>query len=147
VITGLPPASAAAILGPLANGIPTTIDGGIVFVGADAEQHIKRSTSDEPFLIGGWFHEGRPTIFCPAYRDGTRWGCNAWIWLYPDAASKEARTIYPAEPPNLTDTALYGATRGVVLRAHTHDPACPSDLKGCDLLPVEEAVLWSGDQP
>lgn len=143
--TTVPTPSPVQALGPLADGIPTTIDGANVYVAAAAEQHIKGSTNDEPFLVGGWFHQGRPTVFCPAYRYGTRWGCDAWIWLYPDAAATGGRTIYPSDPPNLTDTDLYGATRAVVLRVHTHDPACPSDLEGCDLLPVEEALVWLGE--
>lgn len=136
--------SPSPALGPLTDGIPTTIDGAMVYVGVDAEQYIKHSTSAKPFLLGGWFHQGQPTVFCPAYLYGTRWGCNAWIRLYPDATRTNAQTIYPTDPPNLTAADLYGATRAIVLLVHTHDPGCPSDFKGCELLTVEDAIVWLG---
>lgn len=131
-------------LGPFVDGIPTSIDGVTVHVGDEAQRALERSLNAESFLIGGWFHAGRAILSCPVYLYGTRWGCNAWIWLYSDATAPEARFVYPADPPNLADVLVFGETRPVVLRVHTHESACPSDFEGCDLLPVEEAVAWIG---
>lgn len=142
-----PSPTASPVLGPMARGIPTTVDGVQVFIGDAARGKIKTSTSGEAFLVGGWFHEGRPRIFCPAYLYGTRWGCNAWIPLYPDQTASGALTIYPSVPTTLSEDDLYSVLRAVVLRVHTHDPACTPDVKDCASLPVEEGVVWFGLAP
>ena len=73
----------------------------------------------------------------------SEWGCNAWIPLYPDQTAPTALTIYPSDPPTLSDDDLYGVLRAVVLRVHTHDPACRPRLDDVSALDA----VYSGAAP
>jgi hypothetical protein len=124
-------------------GIPATIDGRPVLMGAAITDAISKSTDDTPFLIGGWFPAGGYYgPFCAAQAPGPA-SCTPYL-LHLSKGSQESLFVYPAT--YATDILSYMATQPVVMRVHTHDARCADlpNLDGCDKRPVLEEIVWLG---
>jgi hypothetical protein len=127
-------------------GMPTTIGGEPVLTGTAITNAIGTSTDDTPFLVGGWLHVEQPQLYCPmVLTNHSPWTICDALPLYGSADESEPLWIYPGQPSKLGDLSPHQATRPVVLRIHTHDPACPTGyIADCSRLPVFIEVVWAG---
>jgi hypothetical protein len=141
VSTEAPSATPAASL-ELSEGIPVAIQGQPVLVGQAASNALRAAADNTPVLIGGWLHPAQ-VMSCPVMLSPSPWNPCAATRLFPSPfAGPEAMGIFrgPSGPglPTIPD----GSVQAVVLRVHSHDPACKTGAE-CIGLPVLDAVVWS----
>lgn len=160
-----PPPSTEPSIGPIVDGLPTTIDGRAVLLMPAAVKDLVASTSDRSFLVGGWFHAPAPVWWCPAQGYDSPWGtCLRFavyegpnggigdilgkpVWLYGKPPT-ETILVYPGNSLTLDETQPYSATRPVVIAVHTHDPACAAGqiilTEPCSSQVVLYEIVWVG---
>ena len=160
-----PPPTVQPSIGPIVDGLPTTIDGQSVLLMPAAVKDLVASTSDRSMLVGGWFHAPAPVWWCPAQGYDSPWGtCLRFavyegptggigdilgkpVWLYGKPPT-ETILIYPGNSLTLDETQPYAATRPVVIAVHTHDPACAIGqiilAEPCSWQAVLDEVVWVG---
>lgn len=141
-------------LGPIVDGVPTTIDGRPVLRGEALRSALAATTDDAPILAGGWFHDQRPApVFCPLIlRPAPRLDlCANGFELFDGALGLRLTKIAAGDLDRSATFALsHEALRPVVLEVGTHDPECTPDVDkamACLHTPVLRAVPWLGDTP
>jgi hypothetical protein len=142
--TEAPSALPAASL-ELVDGIPVAVEGQPVLVGQAANTALRDATVNTPMLIGGWLHPFQ-WMSCPAVllRSPSPWNpCDATRLFPSPFDGPEAIGIYRGLSGAGLPTIPDGGVQAVVLRVHTHDPACATGAE-CKGLPVLETVVWQG---
>lgn len=127
----------------LVDGLPQFIDGEQVLTGDLARVTILGVRDGRSILVGGWLHPAQ-VLSCPAIRSPSPWNACAAAQLFPSPFDgPDALGIYRGLSAPGLPTIPDGSVQAVVLRVHTHDPACTTDPT-CIRLPVLDAVIWSG---
>jgi hypothetical protein len=130
----------------LSSGLPVSIDGQPVAVGAAAQRAETSSTDDTPFLVGGWLMNPGE-ISCPVVLLGeASWsGCLGARLLSRPVMGTASLVVVPGAGSVALPRVAPGLVEPIVLRVHTHDPACPSSPRfECGTLPVLDAIVWEG---
>ncbi len=130
------------------DGLPSVVDGELVFRGEAALSHARAAVDDTPFLVAGWvtYEPGAVGYGCP-------WRSNDPSWLHAclgPAFSDVAGAVDATMARAITFRfALDGlATEPVVASVRVHDPrasTCGTDAAACDGMMVVQQVLWTGD--
>jgi hypothetical protein len=131
----------------LDNGIAASIDGQPVLRGDDLRAAIANSADDMPFLAGGWLQSHVVVRACqaepvnPSDAHKALDMCGSF-GLYDQPDNGVVIWVAPGDPGLLTSD-MFGVTRPVVLKLHTHDSRCYFD--GCAPEPVLGRVAWLGN--
>lgn len=126
----------------LVDGLPLFIDGEQVLTGDLARVTVQGVRDDRSILVGGWLHPYQ-VMSCPNESSPSPWNACDATRLFPSPfAGPEAIGIYQGLSGPGLPTIPDGSVQAVVLRIHTHDPACTTGAE-CVGLPVLEAVVWS----
>jgi hypothetical protein len=128
----------------LVNGLPLFLDGQQVLTGDLARVTVQGVRDGRSLLVGGWLHPFR-VMSCPAVllRSPSPWNpCDATRLFPSPFEGPEAIGVYRGLSGPSLPTIPDSSVQAVVLRVHTHDPACTTGA-GCIGLPVLDAVVWS----
>lgn len=145
-LASVPAASGAAITDRYPDGLPRTIDGAPVLLGAAALAHARAATDDAPFLIGGWVTWVPGVRFCTLFADGSTW--------LRDCGRPALSDLAGAQDPALTDAITFRfvlsqvATGPIVARVRVHDSrssTCGTATAECDRMMVALGIVWAGD--
>lgn len=137
-------------IGEIVDGVPTSLDGQAVLRGDAMRNEIKRRADATPFLVGGWFRgvDERPmscTLFRPPPEFDT---CREGFRVYDSRTGPWLIRLAVNDPPRFDPSIAYAQERPVVLRIHTHDPACaeydPEPPENCENYPVLDELAWLG---
>jgi hypothetical protein len=137
-------------LGAAIAGVPTTIDGEQVFMGNALRAEIDGRANPTPFLAGGWFRAIDDMPFsCPLFDPPPQFRtCRAGFRLHDARTGPWRITLAINDPPRFDRVIATTQERPVVLRIHTHDPACatylPDDPVACARRPVLDQLVWLG---
>jgi hypothetical protein len=136
-------------IGPLVEGVPTTLDGEGVFTRDALRAEIRNRTDATPFYAGGWFREGmNEGRFCTLYAGPMKlFLCGNGFSLHDGRAGYWSTEVTYGWPRVIPLGEPVAADRAVVLRIHTHDTDCSQLSEGydCAHIPVLESVGWLGD--
>jgi hypothetical protein len=138
------PGSVFETPGPLVDGVPESFGGQPVFRGPTLASRIVEASSEEPFLAGGWFHEGEVIRFCSFRRFDRAVDLCYSFGLYDSAARGDPVWIGQGDDGLLPTGLSEESNQAVVLLVHTHDPRCSSDDTGCATRPVLSQIVWLG---
>jgi hypothetical protein len=139
-------------VGPLDEGVPTSLDGEQVFTRDALRAEIRNHSDAEPFLAGGWLRDvdtgGGFCVFQPPPPPFDL--CDFGFSLYDGRTGYWNIVLSVGRPPDtIIDPRLaFGPTRAVVLRLRVNDPACTPDLAvhpDCLHIPVIQDVAWLGE--
>jgi len=140
------------VVGPLVEGVPTTLDGEQVFTRDALRAQIHDRSDATPFLAGGWFREEiHGASFCTFYLPPPIFDlCHYGFSLYDGRTGYWDINLSTGRPPNtVIDPSLpYAAARAVVLLLHVHDPICTKGLSDYPYylqMPVVDGIAWLGE--
>jgi hypothetical protein len=138
-------------VGPLVEGVPSTLDGEQVFIRDALRAEIRDRSDAAPFLAGGWLRDvDRGGGFCVFQSPPPLFDfCHFGFSLYDGRTGYWDITLSMGRPPHtvIDQTLPFGPARAVVLRIHVDDPTCTPDLSvhpACLHYPVIENVAWLG---
>jgi hypothetical protein len=138
-------------VGPLVEGIPTTLDGEWVFKGDALRAEIRDRIDAKPFYAGGWLRDvdtrGGFCVFQPPPPLFDL--CDFGFSLYDGRTGYWDISLSIGRPPDtVIDPSLpFGPTRAAILRLRVNDPTCTPDLSvhpACLHIPVIQEVAWLG---
>ena len=93
-------------------------------------------------LFGGWLRGGIVWSCLP--ETGDPWNPCKALAIFPSPTDVAARFVYfvGQSLPDLGGPDRAGEAEPIVVRVHTHDPACAAP--SCEHIPVLDAVVWLG---
>jgi hypothetical protein len=147
VWVGEVPSSAPSPSPELVDGLPVSIDGEPVLVGAAASSAIEASTDDTSFLVGGWLYNVGARTCTMALTNESPWitSCGGYHLLSRPMTGTAEIAVAQGRSSFSSGSVAEGSVLPIVLRVHTHDPSCPvSERIDCAHLAVLDELVWEG---